>query len=311
MDATLWWLNNHAEPVPYRAKAAGESYPHCQTLFERGDDGTCNHCGKPWPEEKVAKTVKFASHTLGQHNLVIDRPKGFKKTLPTQQGPVEYTYPVDYGYFPHLTNPDDNEGLDVFVGQAGPHYGRFMKGTDLSGEWKPDERKWFARLSDQELAAVKAMYPVSLLKDHQTFTDEESFLQDVLQHGVAGKTEKDAAHQLLSQLHQIKALSDQRNYAAKHKQLQELMRGSPADWEVDQPEKHHPGVTHTTGFRYHTARNMIPPEILSRAQGSVKPSPAEIRKVAGVATSQDSQGAFAGSPAVCYSTLLAMLVQMR
>jgi hypothetical protein len=115
---------------------------------------------------------------IGGHKITIDRPTGFKKMFPTQQGDVEKEYPVDYGYFNEFINPDDNEGLDVFTGQGGPHYGRFMKGTDLSGKWQPDERKWYAGLTDEQLAAVKDLFQSQhpdLIQDFASFDDEDAF----------------------------------------------------------------------------------------------------------------------------------------
>lgn len=76
-------------------------------------------------------------------SIVIDRPKGFKKTFPTKNGPLEATYPLDYGYYADHINPQDGEGADVFVGSGGPRYGRFMKGQTLTGTWQPDEHKWY------------------------------------------------------------------------------------------------------------------------------------------------------------------------
>lgn len=119
--------------------------------------------------------------TVGGSGVVFDRPKGFKKTFPTPTGPVEKTYPVDYGYFHGLTNPDDNEPADVFVGSGALH-GRFMKGKNLSGSWEPDERKWYARLTPEELAAVKDLFEsqsAGLLRDFAEFPDEHALLADV------------------------------------------------------------------------------------------------------------------------------------
>lgn len=130
--------------------------------------------------------TKTASRTVGPYTAVIDRPKGFEKTFPTPTGGKKITYPVDYGYLSGLINPDDNEDLDVFFGSGGPHYGRFMKGQDLTGEWKPDERKWFHGLTDEEKAAVIDMYDQQspgLLRDHTAFADEQGLLADVASVG--------------------------------------------------------------------------------------------------------------------------------
>jgi inorganic pyrophosphatase len=149
------------------------------------------------PREKRA-AVKYAA--IGGYDVFIDRPKGFKKVFQTQHGPVTDTYPVDYGYFADLINPDDDEELDVFVGSNGPHYGRFMKGQNLTGSWLPDERKWYSGLTDEELAAVK--YPFQgqdpdLLQDFVEFKDEKELLADVLAQG--RKREKQAAEVTIGQ----------------------------------------------------------------------------------------------------------------
>lgn len=126
--------------------------------------------------------VKQASTLLGDLGVTIDRPKGYRKVFQTLQGPVTQEYPVDYGYFNDLINPDDNEELDVFVGSGGPHYGRFMKGRTLSGTWEPDERKWYHGLDDAELAAVMAFFEDQdgdLLRDKQTFKTPEELLADI------------------------------------------------------------------------------------------------------------------------------------
>lgn len=123
---------------------------------------------------------------LGTYTTTIDRPQGFKKTFPTPAGPQEHAYPVDYGYINELINPDDNEGLDVFLGKDGPNYGRFMKGNNLTGQWQPDERKWYARLTDEQLAQVKGLYDAQspgLLQDFVSHPDEAAFLVDVATHG--------------------------------------------------------------------------------------------------------------------------------
>lgn len=57
---------------------------------------------------------------------------------------------------------------------------------------------------------------------------------------------------VLDQLLRAKALSDRGNYAGKHRILSQLIRRAPADFLVDDPAAHHPGVTHSpTGFRFH------------------------------------------------------------
>ncbi len=70
------------------------------------------------------------------------------------------------------------------------------------------------------------------------------------------------AENLLITLRRIKEFSDQKKYKAKERMLRRLMLANPQDWLVDQPAPYHPGVTHVpSGFRYHTTRRGIPPEV--------------------------------------------------
>lgn len=126
------------------------------------------------------RTVKMAGELPA---MTIDRPRGTKKTFRTPKGPVESTYPVDYGYFNDYLNPDDNEELDVFVGKGqGTRHGRFMKGQTLDGTWKPDERKWYAGLDDDEYDKVVGMYTAqdpTLLADFHEFPDAKALVKDI------------------------------------------------------------------------------------------------------------------------------------
>jgi hypothetical protein len=123
----------------------------------------------------------MAEKTIGPHVVSIDRPRGFRKVFPTPAGPVERTYPVDYGYVKGMVNPDDGEEADVFVGSGGPHHGRFMKGKNLDGGWSPDERKWYHGLTDAELAAVRDLFESQskgLIRDFTPMT-EDAFVRDL------------------------------------------------------------------------------------------------------------------------------------
>ena len=113
--------------------------------------------------------------------IAIDRPKGFRKSFYTQKGPLELPYPVDYGYFEDVINPEDDEPADVFVG-TGTRSGRFMKGNDTTGVWQPDERKWYHNLSDQEYDAVMKFWSdqhPTLIRNHHEFASPEELLNDL------------------------------------------------------------------------------------------------------------------------------------
>ena len=127
--------------------------------------------------------------------ITIDRPKGFKKTFQTQQGPLETEYPLDYGYFQDTVNPQDGEGADVFVG-TGSRYGRFMKGNDLSGSWQPDEHKWYKGLTDDEHASLMGWWAKQnpqLIRDDTPFADEAAFGQDISRFSAPLAKHKQAA----------------------------------------------------------------------------------------------------------------------
>lgn len=116
--------------------------------------------------------------------ITIDRPKGFKKTFHTPQGPVEKEYPLDYGFFEGVVNPQDNEGADVFVGTGGDKglHGRFMKGNNLEGAWKPDEHKWYTGLTAPEHQALMAWWAEQskdLVRDDTRFDSPDSLASDL------------------------------------------------------------------------------------------------------------------------------------
>lgn len=165
----------------------GEYCAHCGAVFEKSEAGYCNSCGMDYDTGEVPALGRYHEGetkiaNIGRYPVVIDRPLGTKKTFQTPGGPLETSYPTDYGYLDGLINPDDGEGLDVFVGSGGSRFGRFMKGNTLEGDWRPDERKWYHGLTDDEHAAVRGFYDQqdpTLLRDEQEFPDEASWLADV------------------------------------------------------------------------------------------------------------------------------------
>lgn len=144
---------------------------------ELGGYATDTIFGQP---HKITPAVKTASD-LG---VTVDRPKGFKKTFHTKAGPKELEYPLDYGYFPGVVNPEDNEDADVFVGTGGPLHGRFMKGKPgPNGAMVPDERKWYAGLHPHEYDALKnwweSQHDAGLTWDWTDLVDQHGLLADV------------------------------------------------------------------------------------------------------------------------------------
>lgn len=134
-------------------------------------------------QEKKAEDPASGETLEAPLNVVIDRPKGFKKTFVTKAGPKELEYPLDYGYFPGTINPEDNEDADVFMGTGGPHHGRFMKGKPgPDGAMVPDERKWYAGLHPNEYEALKnwweTQHDAGLTWDWTDLGDRQKLLAD-------------------------------------------------------------------------------------------------------------------------------------
>ena len=166
------------------SKAAARICPECPKCPECGADETVHEDGKILCyacEHRFKAAAK--KPTLA---VTYDRPKGTKKIFNTPDGKREVTYPVDYGFFDDIFNPEDGEEADVFVG-TGDLCGRFMKGNNLDGEWKPDEKKWYVGLSASEFAAVMDMYRnkadkdtlPDLVRDHIRFDDVTKLEADV------------------------------------------------------------------------------------------------------------------------------------
>lgn len=136
---------------------------------------------------------KAANDIVSLPAIKIDRPKGFQKKFRTPAGEVVSTYPVDYGYFDGVINPDDQDGADVFLGSGGDTglHGRFMKGKTLGGKWEPDERKWYANLTPEEHQAVLNFYTdqdPTLLRDHAPFNSISQLVEDLKSLSSANKT---------------------------------------------------------------------------------------------------------------------------
>ena len=127
--------------------------------------------------------VKFAARSLqlAGHPVVIDRPKGYAKTFPTEKGPITLKYPVDYGYFKGIINPEDQEEADIFIGHRGPLHGKYMKGKTEGGKWKPDEHKWYTGLTQKQYDEMMNLFSLTpgLIRQHKTFPSGEHVLADV------------------------------------------------------------------------------------------------------------------------------------
>ena len=141
--------SNPDQPPGTSGKLFADAYIDDKAIDGSGDFGEAM--------EQALARIKSEKQADSDPAIEIDRPKGYRKTFQTQQGPRELVYPLDYGYFRGVTNPQDNEGADVFVGgePEGLH-GRFMKGKpDGKGGWLPDEHKWYTQLSEADLQALR------------------------------------------------------------------------------------------------------------------------------------------------------------
>ena len=142
-------------------------------------------------ENDVSKAAEDIQPPAFNPEIAIDRPKGYKKTFLTSGGKKELIYPLDYGYFKGVVNPQDQEEADVFTGSGGPHYGRFMKGNMTTGTWQPDEHKWYHGLNDEELKLLHDWWATAhdkdLIRDWTPFQDRAALLADLqgLQQPVA------------------------------------------------------------------------------------------------------------------------------
>ncbi len=57
-----WWgLTSEAKDPSYDPKHPEECCPSCGARQERGDDGDCNRCGEPWPEDEVPGELVIAA----------------------------------------------------------------------------------------------------------------------------------------------------------------------------------------------------------------------------------------------------------
>jgi hypothetical protein len=141
------------------------------------------HCTFAVKKTNVTRANSVSKAAAVDPEIVIDRPKGFKKIFQTGGGSKEFTYPLDYGYFKGLINPQDNEDADVFVGTGGPHHGRFMKGNMTTGTWQPDEHKWYHGLHDHELKSLQdwwnGEHEKGLTRDWTPLKDRAAVLEDI------------------------------------------------------------------------------------------------------------------------------------
>lgn len=127
---------------------------------------------------RIARTffmkVALATKRWGPFSFELDRPKGFKKEWPQDDGSVKkFTYPVDYGFFVGHTGEDD-EGLDAFVGDD-PE-GKIesflkMKPSEDGKSLVPDETKFLIGLNPAEREKVLGLYEPEMIVGLREYED--------------------------------------------------------------------------------------------------------------------------------------------
>lgn len=121
-----------------------------------------------------ALKVAMKTKRWGPFTFVIDRPKGFKKEWPQDDGSIKkYTYETDYGYFIGHTGEDD-EGLDAFIGDD-PE-GKIesflkMKPGEDGEALVPDETKFLIGLTSAERKKVMDLYEPEMVVGLREFED--------------------------------------------------------------------------------------------------------------------------------------------
>lgn len=133
---------------------------------------------------KVASTIRIAkvaalklaleTKRWGPFVFEIDRPNGFKKEWPQDDGSVKsFVYPVDYGYFVDHTG-EDEEGLDAFVGddpQGKIESFLKMKPSEDGSHLVPDETKFLIGLSDAEREKILDLYEPEMIVGLREYDD--------------------------------------------------------------------------------------------------------------------------------------------
>ena len=92
--------------------------------------------------------------------------------------------------------------------------------------------------------------------------------------------EKAAMPAIIRKLREAKEHSDNKRYAQKNEILKKLMTEAPHEWEVDDPEPYHMGITHApTKFKFHADPLIIPPVVRVRAKAAGNPYLAQLAQL--------------------------------
>lgn len=123
--------------------------------------------------------------------------------------------------------------------------------------WKEMSRVWFVDVKSPDLEALRKSYGLTPLPhgDHPFHVTIAVRRKNVLYDNELSKTSSEAPFEdsyktELSQLAEIKADSDKRNYKAKHHKIRAMVAKKPKDWEVSNHNGHY-SFKHKSGYKYH------------------------------------------------------------
>jgi len=141
--------------------------------------------------------------------------------------------------------------------------------------WDEMERCWFVEVHSPDLERLRRSYGLASLPNDDKYKFHITFA--VRRKGVLGKndqTKQSSNRPVLSALLEAKRHSDQRNYEAKADIMRRLMTKFPSQFEVDSPDDHYPGITHTpTKFKMHVPSSVVMQTIGPRTTEKIKHTP--------------------------------------
>ena len=185
---------------------------------------------------------------FGGLTFVIDRPKGYVKTWPQPGGGEKsFTYPVDYGYLPRHKGEDD-EGLDFFVGDEGPHLESFQKlRKNDDGKYVLDETKFLVGVTDAERETIYKLYGPEVWH-RKVYRDMDELQRDLPKFETHAKDRYKTAFDFGAVRSRLSTIPDtlRRAFTRSQPTMLAPMRRTPAPAYRPAP----PGYTHVPGAVY-------------------------------------------------------------
>lgn len=220
----------------------------------------------PTPAQAQAGNYRHGTVKVRGFTVKLENPQGSTRCGKDKGGKAwSRVMANDYGYFTGI-KAVDGDPLDVFIGPD-PENGRIFV-VDQHVDGKYDESKVLLGYPDEKAArkSYLAHYPPDWkgLKHITEMTDEKfrewtTGGQDTLAKGAADETPKHVSGKpsALDLLLEAKAHSDAGRMTSKQAILRKIIGERPQDFEVDQPDARHPGLTHKpSGFRIHAPRTV-------------------------------------------------------